>query len=97
MIAWRASSPACLPVVDLPVMLRQCRLVGRDVERGVFVSGSVLAICPMLVLLSRLSAAWFISLTSCFDELPSCLISLLVSSPRLVVRLGRRHERHVLA
>ena len=54
MIVWRASPPACLPVVDLPVTPRRCRLVGRGVERVVFVIGSVLTICPVLVSSCRL-------------------------------------------
>lgn len=49
MIAWRVSPPACLPVVDLPLLPRRCRLVGRNGERGVFIPGSVMAICPVLV------------------------------------------------
>lgn len=49
MMAWRVSPPACLPVVDLPMLPRRCRLVGRGGERGVFIPGSVMAICPVLV------------------------------------------------
>lgn len=46
MMAWRVPLPACLPVVDLPIPLRPCRLVGRGGERVVFALGSVMAICP---------------------------------------------------
>ena len=54
-IAWRVPLPACLPMVGLPVSAsRRCRLVGRGVGRAVFVIGSVLAICPVLVSSCRL-------------------------------------------
>lgn len=90
MIAWRVSSPACLPVVDFPMPPHRCRLVGRGGERAVFVlCCSVVAICPVFVSLFRLSEARFISSASCFEELPqSCLppICLLIIA-RLVWRL----------
>lgn len=34
MIAWRVSSPACLPVVDFPMPPHRCRLVGRGGGAG---------------------------------------------------------------
>lgn len=79
MIAWRVSPPACLPVVDLPMLPRRCRLVGRGGERTVFVPGSVLAICRLVLVLvlvlvvpsrRRGSYPWRLASMSC----PSCLI-----------------------
>lgn len=73
MIAWRASPPARLPVVDLSVPPRRCRLVGRVGERVVFVFGSVIAIClrARSVASSRWrgSYPWRLASMSC----PSCL------------------------
>ena len=78
MIAWRAPLPACLPVVDLPMPPRPCRLVGRSVERAVFVlCCSVMVVSGDLPLCSSrcpVSVAWLMSLADCSDELPSCLI-----------------------
>lgn len=54
MIAWRVSSPACLPVVDFPMPPHRCRLVGRGGERAIFVPGSVLAGGSVLVSSCRL-------------------------------------------
>lgn len=52
-------------------------------ERPVFVIGSVMAICSVLV-----SVAWLMSLATCFDELPSRASSYLLSIiARLVLRL----------
>lgn len=149
MIAWRVPLPACLPVADLPVPAsRRCRLVGRGGERAVFVLGSVLMICPVLIPLPRLGGVAHVLggllrwLTSCllfaFHQCSSrrssrfsrlgghlvvpvlppmcfscvffvspagvlCLLNLsphssrpVVSSSRLVLRLGRRLCRHVL-
>lgn len=145
MMAWRASPPARLPVVDLPVSSRRAgRGAGRIRFR--FRHGD-LSPCLFRCLVS---VAWLIPLAACFDELtfvsPVCFLSLLVSSCvsslisdgvslclswfqmcfscvfshrspmglrlldlsprpvssvvssfRLVMRLGRRHNRHVLA
>ena len=52
MIAWRASLPDCLLMAKLSMPSPRCRLVGRSEGRAVFVLGSVLAICPVLVLVS---------------------------------------------
>ena len=97
MIAWRVSSPACLPVVDFPIPPHRCRLVGRGGERAVFVlCCSVVAICPVFVSLFRLSEVRFISSASCFEELsqsclpPICLLIIARLVPRLVSHLVGR-------
>lgn len=82
MIAWLVSSPACFPVVDLPVSAsRRYRLVWRRGERAVLALCSVVAICPVFVSLPRRLTP----LAACFDELPIvphpiCFLSLVVSS-----------------
>lgn len=81
MIAWRVSSPACFPVVDLPVSAsRRYRLVGRRGERTVLALCSVVAICPVFVSLPRR----LMPLAACFDEMPLVpsirFLSLPVSS-----------------
>lgn len=73
MIAWRVPLPACLPVVDLPIPPRPCRLVGRGGERAVFVLGSVLMICPVLIPLPRLGGVAHV-LGGLLRWLTSCLL-----------------------
>lgn len=87
MIAWRVSSPACLPVVNFPMPPHRCRLVGRFVERAVFALGSVMAICPRArpVASSRWygSCPWRLASMNCPHRV-SCLLSII---SRLVWRL----------
>ena len=86
MIAWRVSSPACLPVVDFPMPPHRCRLVGRGGERAVFVPGSVLAGGSVLVSSCRLvvrgSCPLRIASMTCHR-----VSYLLAIMPRLVLRL----------
>lgn len=77
MMAWRASSPGCLFMAKLLMLPRRYRLVGRGEERTVFVPGSVLAICRLVLVLvlvvpsrRRGSYPWRLASMSC----PSCLI-----------------------
>ena len=93
MIVWRASPPACLPVVDLPVTPRRCRLVGRDGERTVFAIGFVMVICPVLVPLFRLGCVAHVLgglLRRVALVSPICLLSLPRLVPRLVFHLVGR-------
>ena len=86
MIAWRVSSPACLPVVDFPMPPHRCRLVGRGGERAIFVPGSVLAGGSVLVSSCRLVVRG-----SCPRRIASMtcprVFYLLAIMPRLVLRL----------
>lgn len=77
MIAWLISSLTCLLVVDLTVPSPRCRLVWRGEERAVFIPGSVMAICRLVLVLvlvvpsrRRGSYPWRLASMSC----PSCLI-----------------------
>ena len=74
MIAWRVSSPACLPVVDFPMPPHRCRLVGRGGERAIFVPGSVLAGGSVLVSSCRLVVRGSCPRRIASMNCPSCLI-----------------------
>lgn len=54
MMAWRVSLPGCLFMAKLLMPSPRCRFVGRVGERTVFVIGSVLVICSVLVSSCRL-------------------------------------------
>lgn len=69
--------PGYLFMAKLLMLPRRCRLVGRGEERTVFVPGSVLAICRLVLVLvlvvpsrRRGSYPWRLASMSC----PSCLI-----------------------
>lgn len=94
MIAWLISSLTCLLVVDLTVPSPRCRLVWRGEERAVFIPGSVLAICRLVLVLvvpSRRRGSYPLRLASmscpsclilfaCYHYLVSSCVSFLISS-----------------
>lgn len=88
MIAWRVPPPACLPVVDLPVSPSMPSCVSSGVAgSGAYsppVPSRLTAPCPSL---PAVLWALFMSLASCFDELPSRASYLFPIIARLVWRL----------
>lgn len=107
-VAWLLVHGQVADVVS-SVSSRRSRLVGRGEERGVFIPGSVMAICPVLVsscvsfLISSgvslrsscLRCVFLVSFSSRSQVACACSICPrarlvgIVSSSRLVVRLGR--------
>lgn len=76
MIAWRVSSPACLPVVDFPMSSRRAWRGAGHIRPRFCLGGRFHA---RLVLPSR--DAWLMSSADCFDDLLSCLLFACYHAP----------------